>query len=94
MGMATGAVQVDEESLIREQIAQVELPEGVRFTKLVPSSEWTGEPAWRIYFSVSLKKPLTKRRLNQLNEMQRVLKDRIFALRLDKWPFIEFTDAK
>jgi len=92
--MATVPVQLDEESLIREQIAQIDLPEGVRFKSLVPSSEWTGEPAWRIYFNVSTKIPFTKKRIAELGTMKINLRHRIFDLQLGKWPFIHFKDAK
>jgi hypothetical protein len=92
--MASAPVQLDEESLIREQIAQIELPEGVRFKSLEPMTESTGEPAWRITFSASTKIPLTNERLAELGNVRVSLEDRIFSLHLSKWPFIRFVDGR
>ncbi len=38
--------------------------------------------------------PLTDKRLAELSRMQDALLDRIFALRLDTWPFIELEGVK
>jgi hypothetical protein len=38
--------------------------------------------------------PLTDTRLADLSRMQDALLDRIFALRLDTWPFIELEGVK
>jgi len=92
--MATAAVQLDEETLIREIIAQTDLPEGVKFKRIEPTTEWTGEAAWRITFSVKRSIPLTKRRLEELRRMRHSIQDRIFALKSDKWPFFSFVDAR
>jgi hypothetical protein len=92
--MASAPVQLDEEGLIREQIAQIDLPEGVRLKSIEPASEWTGEPAWRLSFSLSRRIPLTDKRLSELSRMKDSLMDRIFALRLGKWPFVHFKGVK
>jgi hypothetical protein len=92
--MATAPVQLDEESLIREQIAQVELPEGVRLKSIRPMIESTGEEAWRIIFSASTKIPLSKSRLAQLGQVRNDVMDRIFSLRLHRYPFVFFDDGR
>jgi hypothetical protein len=92
--MASAAVQLDEESLIREIIAQTDLPDGVKFKRIEPTTEWTGEAAWRITFAVSKSIPLTKRRLEEIHRMRHSIQDQIFALKFDKWPFFSFVDAR
>ncbi len=92
--MASAPVQLDEAALIREQIAQIELPEGVRLKDIKPMTESTGEPAWRVTFSASTKIPLTKKRLADLGKVRDALNERIFALRLSRWVFTGFTDGR
>ncbi len=93
LAMASAPVEIDEESLIREQIARIELPEGVRFKKIEPRAEWTGEPAWQITFAVSKKIRLTKEFLGELHRIRDSVQDAIFPLNLGKWPFVRFTEA-
>jgi hypothetical protein len=92
--MTSAAVQLDEESLIREQIAQIDLPDGVRFKRIVDGFEWTGEPAWHIYFAVSKQIPLTKRFMQRLGAIRNDLDARIFRLQSGKWPFVHFEESK
>jgi hypothetical protein len=88
------AAQVDEEVLVREKIAELALPQGVKFKQIKKASDWTGDPSFEIYFSVSRRVPLTKRRLTELNQVRRDLTDRIFGLKLDRWPFVIFKEGK
>lgn len=88
------AVQVDEEELVREKIAETTLPKGVKFKQIKKASDWTGDPSFEIYFSVSKKIPLTKRRLTDLTRVASDLTDRIFALKLQRWPFVYFKEGK
>jgi hypothetical protein len=92
--MATMPVQLDEETLIREQVAQLELPKGVRLARVEPSVDWTGDPCWRIYFAVSKRIPLTKRRVEEVGKMKETLRDRLLALNISGWPFVHFLDAR
>jgi len=92
--MATASVQLDEESLIREQVGQIDLPDGVRFKRIVDGFEWTGEPAWHIYFAVSKQIPLTKRFMQRLSAIRKDLDARIFPLESGKWPFVHFEESK
>ena len=93
--MATVAQpRVDEEAIIREKIAEVPLPVGVKFKALEPMTEWTGEEAWEITFTVSKKLPLTKKLFAQLRDVQRAVDERIFALRFGKFPFVRFTEGR
>jgi hypothetical protein len=88
------AVQVGEEELVREKIAETALPKGVRFKQSKKASDWTGDPSFEIYFAVSKKIPLTKRHLTELNRVDSDLTDRIFELKLDRWPFVIFEEEK
>ena len=92
--MAAATVQLDEESLIREQIARIELPDGVRFKQIEPRAEWTGEAAWQITFAVSEEVPLTKRRLGQLHRVRDAVQDAVLPLGMGKWPFVRFTEDR
>ena len=92
--MAAAAVQIDEEALVREKIAELALPKGVKFKQIKKASDWTGDPSFEIYFSVSRKIPLTKRRLTELSRVASDLTERIFALKLDRWPFVYFKEGQ
>ena len=92
--MAVAPVQIDEEALVREKIAELPLPKGVKFKHITKAVDWTGDPSFEIYFSVSKKIPLTKRYLTELVRVESDLKDRIFALKLERWPFVRFKEGK
>ena len=80
-GMATMAQpRVDEEAIIREKIAEVPLPVGVKFKSLEPMTEWTGEEAWRVIYTVSTRYPLTKKRLRALGTIEKGLSKLILPL--------------
>ena len=92
--MATAAAQLDEETLIREKIAEVKLPAGVKFKRLLPIIDSTGDPAWRIYFSVSRRIPITPKYLKQISAMTSHLQDDIIKLGLGKFPYTKLEDAR
>lgn len=92
--MSTAPVQLDEEALIREIIAAIPLPEGVKFKRLEPMIESTGEDAWRVRFTVSKRVPLTKRRVHDLNAIGFTLFNNLLPLQLGKWPFVKFEEVK
>ena len=92
--MATAPVQLDEESLIREQVAKIGLPTGVRFLRVEEVAEWTGEEAWRVTFSVAKKIPLTKRTLAELQTIRKAVRDALSPLHLQRWTFVRFTEGK
>ncbi len=87
-------VQLDEETVIRETVAQIELPEGVRLLRIESAEESDGDLAWRIVFSVSKKLPLNKRTMAQLQAVRKAVRDVIFPLNLDKWHFVRFIEGK
>ena len=97
--MATAAqLRIDprakEEAIIREKIAEVPLPAGVKFKSLEPMTEWTGEDAWRVVYTVSTRFPLTKKRLREIGMIEKGLSKLILPLGLGKWPFVKFIEVK
>ena len=75
-------LRVDEEAIILEKIAEVPLPAGVRFKSLAPFTEWTGEDAWEITFTVAKKVRLTTKFLDELGEVRQALYDRCLSLEI------------
>ena len=92
--MATLAVELDEESLVLDKISDVPLPEGVRFKRLERSAMWFGEPAWRLYYNVSRKIPLTKKRGKHLVDLHFEVQKRILDLGGDRFPLVEFIETR
>lgn len=92
--MATAAVQLDEEALIREFVAQMTLPVGVKFKRVDQVSDSSGDPALRIFFAVSMKYPLNKRRIDDLSDLKDALQDKVFQANIAKWPFVSFLETK
>jgi hypothetical protein len=92
--MATAAVQLDEESLIREQVAKINLPAGIRFLRIEQVADWTGEETWRITFSVAKKIPLTKQTLSELQLIRKAVREALSTLPLHRWTFVRFTEGK
>ena len=92
--MASAAVQLDEESLIREFVAQMTLPVGVTFKRVDQAIDSSGEPALRVLFAVSMKLPLSKKRVNALSDLKNELQDKIFRANLPKWPYVSFVEVK
>ncbi len=92
--MASATVQLDEKSLILERIAELELPPGVKCKRVQLGSEWTGEPAWFIFLSMSKSLPYTKACFAAFSRMQSLLVESIIALNLGRWPFIRIVEAK
>ena len=87
-------VRVDEEAIIREKIAEVPLPAGVKFKSLEPMTEWTGEDAWRVVYTVSTRYQLTKQRLRELGAIETGLMRAILPLGFGKWPFVKFIEVR
>ena len=95
MGAATvQPVQLDEDSLIREKIAELTLPAGVKFKRIEQFYDWTGDPAVRIYFSVSRKARVVPKFIKELSALTVQLQDNILGLGLGKFPFVKFDDAR
>ena len=92
--MATLPVQLDEEALVLDKIRDVPLPQGVRFKRLEKSEFWLGEPAWRIYYTVSKKVPLTKKQVKALHALHTDVQDRILDLGLQRFPLVEFIETR
>lgn len=92
--MATVAVQLDEESLIREFVAQMTLPVGVKLSRVEQYIDWTGDEALRILFAVSTRYPLTKKRVNALSDMKDTLQEKIFRANVAKFPYVSFLETK
>jgi hypothetical protein len=94
--MASAAVQLDEESLIRSFVDQMQLPPGVEYRGVDQATDLDGEPLLHIYFAVdvSRKHPVTAKRVKALTEMRHKLQDRIFASQIEKWPFFSFLEVK
>jgi hypothetical protein len=90
--MATLAVQLDEEALVRGEIAQIALPKGVSLSRVTEGSDSMGDPAFRVYFEVSTGIKLTKKRVSDLASLHMQVIDRVLALRLGKWPIVYFVD--
>ncbi len=94
MRMATAAVQLDEEALIREFIATIALPTGVKFKRVDQVSDFAGDPALGIFFSVSMKLPLSKKRVNDLSDLKNAVQEKVFQAKISKWPFVRFLEEK
>jgi hypothetical protein len=92
--MATLPVQLDEEALIRDLIADIDLPEGVNFDRIVLASEWTGEPCWQVHFVVAKKKTYTKAFVRRVGDIRRELHERLRHYSLEKWAFVNFDEAR
>ena len=86
--------RVGEEAIIREKIAEVPLPAGVKFKSLEPMTEWTGEDAWEITFVVAKELRLTKRLIRQLGDVHRAIEELVLPLKLGKWPFVNFVEGR
>lgn len=93
--MATMAVRVnEEEAVIRAKIAEISLPKGVRFIRIELSQMWDGDPAWKMYFSVSKSIPLTKGRIEEIFIMKKAVQRKVFEMETDKFPLVHFLDAR
>ncbi len=92
--MATAAMINAEETTIRQWIDELDLPRGVRFKELREMTDSTGDPGWRITFSVSKKLALDKAFLKSLSEITDTLSKRIFALGSDHWPYVYFVEGR
>jgi len=90
--MATLAVQLDEESLVCSEIAQIALPKGVSLSRVKLGSDSLGDPAFHVYFEVSKSIKLNKKRASDLASLHMQLIDRVLALRLGRWPVVHFVD--
>jgi hypothetical protein len=91
--MATLAVQLDEDALVRDEIAQISLPEGVSFSRVAQGSDWMGDPAVHVYFVIAKRMPLTKKRIAAFAALREEATYRILAMRLGRWPIIHFEDG-
>jgi hypothetical protein len=92
--MATAPVQLDEESMIREFIRQMKLPPGVALARIDESTMWEGEPAFRIYFNVSVKYGYGRKRIQALSDMKTQLTRQVFDAKLERWPFVHLLEVK
>jgi hypothetical protein len=94
--MATAPVQLDEESLIRSFVDQIDLPPGVEFRGVDQATDLDGEPLLRIYFAVDVSReyPVTPKRIKALTSKRHKLQDRIFASQIEKWPLFSFLEVK
>jgi hypothetical protein len=92
--MASAAVQIDEESLIRGFVEQIDLPPGVKLSRVEQYVDWTGDEALRIFFTVSTRYPLTKKRVNALSDMKNTLQEKVFEAKVIKFPYVSFLETK
>ena len=93
MGMV--AVQVDEEAMVREAIATIEPPPGVRLRRInLDYVDSTGDAAVQVIFAVTRKIPLTKKRVIALSRFSTAVAETITRLGLPKWPFVKFTEMR
>ena len=87
-------VKVDDETLVRGVLAALSIPEGVRLKRIEEVIDSTGVPALRIHFAVSKRIPLTPRRMADLGKLRRTLQEKLFSLEIEKWPYVQFQDAR
>jgi hypothetical protein len=93
--MGTLAIQVDEEAVVREAIAMIEPPPGIRLRRInLDYVDSTGDAAVQIIFAVKKSIPLNKKRLIALSRFSRAVAESISQLGLPKWPFIKFTEMR
>jgi hypothetical protein len=92
--MTSAPVQLDEESIVREFIGQMKLPPGVSFARIEEGTMWEGEPAFRIYFNVSVKYGYGRKRIQALSDMKRKIKRMVFDAKLVRWPFVHLLEVK
>ncbi|ADW67324.1 hypothetical protein [Granulicella tundricola] len=92
--MGTALAQLDEEILVREKIAELTLPDGVKFKRIEQMNDWTGDPSLTIYFGVSKRRPTSPKSIRELTVMTKTLRKAILDLGLGKFPFFRFEDAR
>jgi hypothetical protein len=92
--MAALAHPVPKEAEVEAVIRAVPLPEGVSFENLVFDTDYVGDPAIRVKFSVSKKTPLTPARVRELARIHDKVADAVRPLQVGALTYVRFTDAK
>jgi hypothetical protein len=90
--MTSVQIQIDEEMQVRQAICEIRLPAGVRFNRLVLSSDWEGDPAWDIYFDIPKGAKPTEEFLNSLQDLRSEVHHRVFSVGTDKFPYVHFKE--
>ena len=88
------AAQIDEEDTAAKLAQELTLPRGVKFLRAERSSSWDGDPAVRVYFSVSKRLGLSPGRISELTAMKKRLQQSIQDAKVDSFPFVHFVDVK
>jgi hypothetical protein len=92
--MLATANQVEEEKLVREKVAEIALPTGVKFLRVEPYVDWTGDPSLRLYFSVSKRRPLTPKSVRELSAAMRSVEEAVISLGLGKFPYYRLLESR
>jgi hypothetical protein len=92
--MTTAAPQLDEEAFVKSIVDGLTMPPGVQFDRVEQSLDWQGNPALRIYFSISTSAPLTKKRISALNQLANAVEDGVINSAIEKFPYIEIVEVK
>jgi hypothetical protein len=90
--MATMPVQFDEEALMLEIINGLELPEGVKFKSLLLDNEWTGEPCWRVNFTVESRTIFSPSYIRRVGAVRHALHEAMRPYSLAKWAYVSFDE--
>jgi hypothetical protein len=93
-GMIAPAAQVEEEKLILEKVAEVPLPEGVKFLRVEQIVDSTGDPSLRLYFSVSKRRPQTPKAIREMNVALRRVQQNVLNLGLTKFPYYKLQETR
>jgi len=90
--MATMPVQFDEEALMLEIIRGLKLPEGVKFKDLLPDNDWSGDPCWRVYFTVEKQSDFSTSYIRRVSAVRHALHEAMRPYSLDKWAYVSFNE--
>ena len=93
MGAALVAVSAQEE-LVKEALATVSLPKGVRLLRFFFDTDHTGDPAVRVVYGVSKKVPLTARRGRELAALSQATSFAIRDTGIDRFAYTTFDDVR
>ena len=93
-GMAAACVDLDERAMLEELVKQLEMPKGVRLQRVEDSSDWEGNPALRVYFNVSRRFPLDKKRVQSLSDLSSSVRKAAFSAGMKAWPFTHFLEVR
>ena len=93
VSVAPNYTELDRQyATVQSAVAEVQLPAGVHLQEVRLDTDHTGDPAVYVFYRVSKRIPLDKKRISELVQLQDAVTSTLDLLKTGRLPYIRFVD--